>query len=51
MQIRRFSPADTEAVVALWERCGPARPWNDPHKDIQRKLARGRRMFGAGPGR
>lgn len=25
-------------MVALWERSGLVRPWNDPHKDIQRKL-------------
>ncbi|ROP64978.1 GNAT family acetyltransferase [Curtobacterium sp. ZW137] len=36
--IRRFVPADTEAVVALWESCGLVRPWNDPRKDIARKL-------------
>ena len=26
--------ADVEAVVALWERCGLIRPWNDPRADI-----------------
>jgi ribosomal protein S18 acetylase RimI-like enzyme len=26
-------------VVALWQRCGLTRPWNDPHRDICRKLA------------
>jgi ribosomal protein S18 acetylase RimI-like enzyme len=25
---------DAEAVVALWERCGLTRPWNDPRADI-----------------
>lgn len=38
MLIRPFEPADTEPVVALWERCGLTRPWNDPRKDIERKL-------------
>jgi len=38
MHVRPFHPADAEAVVALWERCELTRPWNDPHKDIQRKL-------------
>jgi ribosomal protein S18 acetylase RimI-like enzyme len=38
MLIRPFSPADTEPVVALWERCGLTRPWNDPRRDIDRKL-------------
>ncbi|MCJ1715708.1 GNAT family acetyltransferase [Curtobacterium sp. VKM Ac-2922] len=36
--IRPFAPADTEAVVALWESCGLVRPWNDPRRDIARKL-------------
>jgi ribosomal protein S18 acetylase RimI-like enzyme len=39
MQIRAFDPADTEPVVALWHECGLTRPWNDPHRDIERKLA------------
>jgi ribosomal protein S18 acetylase RimI-like enzyme len=39
MQIRPFAPADEDAVIALWERCGLTRPWNDPRKDIRRKLA------------
>lgn len=38
MLIRPFTPADTEPVVALWERCGLTRPWNDPRTDIARKL-------------
>jgi ribosomal protein S18 acetylase RimI-like enzyme len=38
MHIRPYSIVDEDAVVALWERCGLTRPWNDPRKDIQRKL-------------
>ena len=38
MQLRVFEAADTEAVVQLWQDCGLTRPWNDPHKDIARKL-------------
>lgn len=38
MKIRAFSVADEAAVVELWRRCDLVRPWNDPHKDIQRKL-------------
>jgi ribosomal protein S18 acetylase RimI-like enzyme len=26
--------ADVEPVVALWQRCGLTRPWNDPASDI-----------------
>jgi ribosomal protein S18 acetylase RimI-like enzyme len=39
MLIRPFDAADEAAVIALWQRCGLTRPWNDPHKDIRRKLA------------
>lgn len=38
MLIRPFQPTDEAAVVELWQRCDLTRPWNDPHKDIQRKL-------------
>jgi len=38
MQIRPFHPDDEPAVIALWQRCGLTRPWNDPAKDISRKL-------------
>jgi ribosomal protein S18 acetylase RimI-like enzyme len=36
--IRQFSSVDEDAVVALWEAVGLTRPWNDPRKDIARKL-------------
>lgn len=39
MQIRVFQRDDTQAVIALWERCELLRPWNDPARDIERKLA------------
>ena len=38
MHIRPFAPADEATVIALWQACGLTRPWNDPHKDIARKL-------------
>ena len=38
MEIREFQPQDEEAVIILWERCRLVRPWNDPRKDISRKL-------------
>ncbi len=39
LTIRPFEPADEPVVIALWARCDLIRPWNDPQKDIQRKLA------------
>lgn len=38
MDIRPFHPNDTNAVVALWHEAGLIRHWNDPYKDIERKL-------------
>lgn len=38
MHIRPFKTDDEETVVALWRRCDLVRAWNDPAKDIQRKL-------------
>ena len=35
---RDFEPADTACVAKLWQECGLTRPWNDPVKDIERKL-------------
>ncbi len=39
MKIRACAAGDEEAVVALWEACGLTRAWNDPRRDIARKLA------------
>jgi ribosomal protein S18 acetylase RimI-like enzyme len=36
--IRAYEAADAAALVALWRGCGLIKPWNDPHKDILRKL-------------
>jgi len=45
MNIRPFTENDTEALVALWQACGLTVPWNDPRKDIARKLQVGREFF------
>lgn len=45
MLIRAFRPADEAAVVALWEACGLVRPWNNPHRDIERKLTEQPELF------
>jgi len=36
--IRPFRRDDTEPVVALWRAAGLVVPWNDPYRDIERKL-------------
>ncbi len=38
-RIRASEPADEPAVIALWQRAGVTRAWNDPARDILRKLA------------
>ena len=45
VEIRPFEPRDEQAVVALWGECGLIVPWNDPGKDIRRKLQIQREMF------
>ncbi|MFN5689888.1 MAG: GNAT family N-acetyltransferase, partial [Bradyrhizobium sp.] len=32
--ISDITDADVPAIIALWQRCGLARPWNDPASDI-----------------
>ena len=39
MQIRPYQTSDEAAVIALWQTCGLTRAWNDPAKDIARKMA------------
>ena len=38
MQIREFSEADQQQVIALWQACGLVAPQNNPQRDIERKL-------------
>ena len=38
IEIRSFTTADTDPVVELWHAVGLTRPWNDPYRDIERKL-------------
>lgn len=45
LEIRAFEPEDEADVVGLWRACGLVVPWNDPRKDIQRKLCVQRELF------
>ena len=38
MIISAFGVADKDAVIKLWQVCGLVRAWNDPQKDIDRKM-------------
>jgi ribosomal protein S18 acetylase RimI-like enzyme len=48
LEIRAYEEADAERVIALWARCGLLRPWNDPERDIARKLRVQRELFMVG---
>lgn len=45
MKIRAFAPADQDAVIALWHACELTRAWNDPAKDIARKMTEQPELF------
>ncbi len=45
MDIRIFRESDRPAVIELWQRCDLVVPWNDPDKDIDRKLQQGADLF------
>ena len=36
LSIASIEDRDIPEVIALWRRCGSARPWNDPEADIAR---------------
>ena len=36
--IRPFMLADSDAVIKIWKACDLTVPWNDPKRDIARKL-------------
>jgi len=38
MDIRTFRENDRESVIELWKACDLTRPWNNPRKDIERKV-------------
>ncbi|WP_305988148.1 GNAT family acetyltransferase [Roseibium sp. MMSF_3544] len=37
-EIAEFDEKHRQDVISLWEKCGLVRPWNNPDKDIDRKL-------------
>ena len=46
MNVRPFAEGDADAVAALWREVFPDAPsWNDPLRDIERKLAVQRELF------
>ena len=45
MKIREFSVEDQTQIISLWQACGLIKPWNDPTKDINRKVKDGTSLF------
>lgn len=45
MLFRSYIHQDQAEVIMLWQRCGLLRAWNDPEKDIQRKLDTSPELF------
>lgn len=45
LKIRQFTIDDKDTVIQLWGNCGLIVPWNDPEKDIRRKLEVGTDLF------
>jgi ribosomal protein S18 acetylase RimI-like enzyme len=45
IEIRGFAFEDESAVISIWHACGLIRRWNDPAKDIRRKVAVGDEFF------
>lgn len=45
MNIRTFRLDDTQQVVELWTECGLVKDWNDPVRDIHRKMAVNPELF------
>jgi hypothetical protein len=45
MVLNPYALADEAAVIDLWKRCDLTRSWNDPRKDIQRKLGEQPELF------
>jgi ribosomal protein S18 acetylase RimI-like enzyme len=43
--VRVFRESDEARVIELWTLAGLVRPWNDPKKDIARKLELQRELF------
>jgi ribosomal protein S18 acetylase RimI-like enzyme len=45
LKIRDYEVADRQAIIDLWAECELLVPWNNPDKDIQRKLSVGADLF------
>jgi len=46
--IRTFKPSDETQVIDLWSECDLLVPWNNPRRDIERKLKQNSDLFFVG---
>jgi ribosomal protein S18 acetylase RimI-like enzyme len=45
MKIVEYKSEYESAVIELWEKCGLTRPWNNPRRDIERKMKEKPELF------
>ena len=45
LNIRTYQPIDMEDVIHIWKECGLIRSWNNPKKDVQRKVITQKDLF------
>lgn len=45
ISIRQYEEKDREQIIKLWDKCNLTRSWNDPIKDIDRKLTMQKEYF------
>ena len=38
LTIRKYQESDEEPIINLWFDCGLTVPWNNPKRDIERKM-------------
>lgn len=43
--IRSYIESDKQDIIQLWQECGLIVPWNDPQRDIERKLSTQPELF------
>jgi ribosomal protein S18 acetylase RimI-like enzyme len=51
IHIRPYKASDQSAVIDLWVQCELVKPWNNPQKDIERKLQVNPELFLVGENR
>ena len=48
LSIRSYKTTDEQGVIDLWSQCGLVMPWNNPKRDIERKLHENPDLFFVG---